>query len=256
MRHFLRAALAPGALASSVSRRATVAVLVALPSTAPRLAPAKRRAIPGAVLITAVAVPTDEHLLRAAPAAVHPIRLLACPHPPPAALDNAADCGRRMGTGEQTYRVYSCRRCAQQVFICRHCDRGNQYCAGDCASRRRCESRRRAGQRYQHGYRGASRHAARQRAWRERHAQKVTHQGSPATDVALIVAPTSTTSEGNHADIASVVPPPHGRAHRVGALRVQARGPVQRRVPATARCCFCGCVLPRFARFGPLREGP
>ena len=162
----------------------------------------------------------------------------------------------RMRTGEETYRVYNCRRCAQQVCICRHCDRGNQYCAGDCASLRRCESRRRAGQRYQHGYRGASRHAARQRAWRERRAQKVTHQGSPATDVALIVAPTSITSEGNHADIASVVPPPHGRTHRAGALRLQVHGPVQRRVPAAARCCFCGCVLPRFARFGPLRGGP
>ena len=109
MRHFLRAALAPGALASSVSRRATVAVLVALPSTAPRLAPAKRRAIPGAVLITAVAVPTDEHLLRAAPAAVHPIRLLACPHPPPAALDNAADCGHK-GNANVPLCARACRR--------------------------------------------------------------------------------------------------------------------------------------------------
>lgn len=161
-----------------------------------------------------------------------------------------------MRAGEETYRLYSCRHCAQQVRICRHCDRGNQYCAGDCAWLRRCESLHRAGQRYQQGYRGASRHAARQRVWRERRAQKVTHQGSLATDVALIVAPTSTTSQGSHADIASVVPPPHGRAHRAAALRVQARGPVQRRAPATARCCFCGCVLPRFARFGRLRGGP
>ena len=158
-----------------------------------------------------------------------------------------------MRAGEETYRLYSCRRCAQQVRICRDCDRGNQYCAGECARMRRRESLRRASHRYQRSYRGASRHAARQRVWRERHAQKVTHQGSPGTVVALIVTPTSTTTQGSHADSASVAPPPHGRAQRAAALRVQAREPVHRRVPATSRCCFCGCVLARFARFGPVR---
>ena len=155
-----------------------------------------------------------------------------------------------MGAGEQTYRLYSCRRCAQQVRICRDCDRGNQYCAGECARMRRRESLRRAARRYQHSYRGACRHAARQRVWRGRHAQKVTHQGSPGTVVAVIVAPTSTTTQGSYADRASA------RAHRVGVARVPARWPVHRRAPATARCCFCGCVLARFARLGPLRGGP
>jgi hypothetical protein len=161
-----------------------------------------------------------------------------------------------MRAGEETYRLYSCGRCAQQVRICRNCDRGNQYCAGECAWIRRRESLRRAGQRYQQGYRGASRHAARQRVWRGRHAQKVTHQGSQATVVALIVAPTSTLTQGTYADSASVVPPPHGRAHRAAAARVQARGPVHRRAAARSRCCFCGCWLPRFVRLGPLRGGP
>jgi len=161
-----------------------------------------------------------------------------------------------MGASEQTYRLYSCGRCAQQVRICRDCDRGNRYCAGECARIRRRESLRRAGERYQLGYRGACAHATRQRAWRARRAQKVTHQGSLATVVALIVAPTSTTTQGTYADSASVAAPPQGRAHRALALRVQARGPVHRRAPATSRCCFCGCVLARFARLGPLRAGP
>ena len=88
-----------------------------------------------------------------------------------------------MRASEESYRLYSCRRCAQQVRICRRCDRGHQYCAGECARIRRGESLRRAAQRYQQSYRGACRHAARQRAWRVRHAQKVTHQGSLSTVV-------------------------------------------------------------------------
>ena len=54
-----------------------------------------------------------------------------------------------MRAGEESYRLYSCGRCAQQVRICRGCDRGNQYCAGECARIRRRESLRRAGERYQ-----------------------------------------------------------------------------------------------------------
>src|ERR1700687_4147168 len=73
MRHFLHMALAPDALARSMSTRATVATLVALRGTVQRLAPAHPRTLPGTVLIAAVAVPTDAHLLRAAPATVQPI---------------------------------------------------------------------------------------------------------------------------------------------------------------------------------------
>jgi hypothetical protein len=32
-----------------------------------------------------------------------------------------------MAASEQSYRLYNCGRCAQQVRICRDCDRGNQY---------------------------------------------------------------------------------------------------------------------------------
>lgn len=50
---------------------------------------------------------------------------------------------------EPTYRLYNCRRCAVQVRICRHCDHGNIYCAGECSRICRRESLRRAGARYQ-----------------------------------------------------------------------------------------------------------
>ena len=161
-----------------------------------------------------------------------------------------------MEAGEETYRLYNCGRCAQQVRICRDCDRGNQYCAGDCARIRRRESQRRAGRRYQGSYRGARRHAARQHIWRARQTQKVTHQGSLAPAGAVIVVSTSTTTtQETHVDIAGVAVPP-ATACALVAPRAQRRWPVARCVVARARCCFCGRVLSRFARLGPLRGGP
>jgi hypothetical protein len=82
MRHFLRPPLAPGALPRSVSRRATMAALVARSSPLQRFAPAHRRALTRAVPITAVTVAADPHLARAASAAVEPIALLAGLHAP------------------------------------------------------------------------------------------------------------------------------------------------------------------------------
>lgn len=161
-----------------------------------------------------------------------------------------------MGASEKTYRLYSCGRCAKQVRICGDCDRGNRYCAGECTRIRRRESLRRAAERYQLSYRGACRHAARQRAWRACHAQKVTHQGSIPTAVTFIVGPNSTrtATEGTHADIASVQTQPHATPLELAARR--AHGSVRRLALSEPRCCFCGHTLARFARLGSLRAGP
>jgi hypothetical protein len=149
-----------------------------------------------------------------------------------------------MKAGEKTYRLYNCGRCAQQVRICRDCDQGNRYCAGECAGLRRRESLLRAARRYQRSYRGACAHATRQRALRERQAQEVTHHGSIPTAVSVTVAnnSTQTTTRGTHAQIASLESQPHsaaGHAHRT----------------AVSSCSFCGRTLPAFARLGPLRGG-
>lgn len=168
-----------------------------------------------------------------------------------------------MGTSETTYRLYSCRRCAEQVRICRKCDRGNLYCAGECAQIRRHESLRRAAERYQLSHDGACLHAARQRAWRKDQRQKVTHQGSLPSDerstVALIA--TQTTSEETHADISPIQPPPplHSllRAGLSAAhTREHTRWHAHRMVALAHRCSFCWRALPAFARLGPLRGGP
>ena len=133
-----------------------------------------------------------------------------------------------MAAARETYRLYTCANCGQQVQICRHCDRGNIYCAGTCAAMRRRASLRRAGARYQQSYRGACLHAARHRAWRARQQHKVTHQGSLAVVPARTVLAIFTTRTSHN------VPTRHPQG----------------------TCHFCQRTLPAFARLGPLRGGP
>jgi len=86
-------------------------------------------------------------------------------------------CGRR---GEESHRIYCCGRCGKLVAICSRCDRGNAYCAGECAELSRQESNRRHARSYQQTPLGRMKHADRQAAYRERQLQKVTQQGSAA----------------------------------------------------------------------------
>ncbi len=76
-------------------------------------------------------------------------------------------------------RVYHCARCHCQVIICRYCDRGNVYCTNGCAEHARLTSLRRAAKRYRSTRRGRHNNADRQRRFRARQKQIVTHQGSP-----------------------------------------------------------------------------
>lgn len=76
-------------------------------------------------------------------------------------------------------RFYSCARCHDQVIICSHCDRGQRYCSAECAEQSRLENQRAAGARYQSNFQGRQAHARRQRHYRQRQREKVTHQGSP-----------------------------------------------------------------------------
>jgi hypothetical protein len=173
-----------------------------------------------------------------------------------------------MAANEQTYRLYNCARCAEQVRICRRCDRGNQYCARGCAQIRRRESLHRAGERYQRSYRGAHAHAARQRAWRERQTQEVTHHGSLSSALWLTVASTSTRTtieQGTHVDIGAVEARAQAQAQsscelattlECADLYLHDRRAPDRAAMPRLRCSVCGRVLPLFARLGPLRGGP
>ena len=76
-------------------------------------------------------------------------------------------------------RLYSCCRCQAQVIICSRCDRGHRYCTGQCAADARSASLKRAGEKYRSTRSGRINNAARQKYYRERQKQIVTHQGSP-----------------------------------------------------------------------------
>ena len=78
-----------------------------------------------------------------------------------------------------TARMFHCARCHCQVIVCRYCDRGNVYCANGCADHARSTSLRRAAKRYRSTRPGRHSNADRQRRFRARQKQKVTHQGCP-----------------------------------------------------------------------------
>jgi hypothetical protein len=112
-------------------------------------------------------------------------------------------------------RLFMCAECHAQALICSCCDRGQIYCAGDCAARARQRTRRDAGRRYQTSRRGRLAHAERTRRYRVR-CKNVTHRGPP--DDLL--------SSGSPA-IAS----------DVSAFLDRARRPL-------SRCDWCGAALP------------
>jgi hypothetical protein len=124
---------------------------------------------------------------------------------------------------EPAPRRYLCARCRIEVIICSHCDRGQRYCALDCAAleRKRCQNA--AAKRYQKSHRGRLAHAARQRRWRERQANKVTHQGSPPPDLPAL-------------------------------LPLETNASVQSTPIESEQCHFCHCACGSFVRIGFLRS--
>jgi hypothetical protein len=120
-------------------------------------------------------------------------------------------------------RLFMCAECHAQALICSCCDRGQIYCAGDCAARARRRTRRDAGRRYQTSRRGRLAHAERTRRYRVR-CKNVTHHGSPPSP------PDDLLSSGSPA-IASDASP----AVRTTGRGVYPVGRPRRDLPATAR---------------------
>lgn len=80
---------------------------------------------------------------------------------------------------EPSARLYNCARCYCLVTICSICDRNNIYCGSTCSRIARVQSCRLASHCYQRTLRGRQKHADRQRRYRERQKNKVTHHSSP-----------------------------------------------------------------------------
>jgi len=98
-------------------------------------------------------------------------------------------------------RLFLCVRCKAQVLVCSHCDRGQIYCAQDCAQTARRDAQRAAGRRYQASRRGRVNHAARAGRYRSRQ-NKVTHQGSPPQPADDLVMASAVVSASKSAAIA------------------------------------------------------
>lgn len=84
-------------------------------------------------------------------------------------------------------RMFMCARCHANTMVCSCCDRGNVYCPL-CRTIARKEARRQTAKRYQQSYIGRSKHAERQRRYRERQRHleaKVTHQGRTASKIVI-----------------------------------------------------------------------
>jgi hypothetical protein len=98
---------------------------------------------------------------------------------------------------ELSARLYNCAGCNVLASICSHCDRNNIYCGPTCSRAARIQSRSLASQRYQKTLRGRHKHAERQRRYRERQKNKVTHHTFPVlpSRVVLPVKPNERISE-------------------------------------------------------------
>lgn len=75
-------------------------------------------------------------------------------------------------------RLFYCALCLSQTTVCSHCDRGQIYCSTECSQTARKKSCHEAGLRYQNTFNGRTKHALRQRRYRARNREKVTHHGS------------------------------------------------------------------------------
>lgn len=146
--------------------------------------------------------------------------------------------GRGVAKREESYRLYSCRGCNVLVSICGRCDRGNIYCAGECAAVSRRASNRRAGVRYQRTRRGAQRHAARQHKWRELELQKVTQQGCAPVGAVFTMSITVDVAAIEHPDEPAISEP----------VPVSAPEHDHSRHRKSGRCDFCHAPLPVFTR--------
>jgi hypothetical protein len=87
-----------------------------------------------------------------------------------------------MESSEEPLRQRFCRGagCGAIFWICRSCDRGQQYCSDRCRKKARRHQRREANRRHQQSREGRLDHRDRQRAYRHRRREaRVTDPSSP-----------------------------------------------------------------------------
>ena len=155
---------------------------------------------------------------------------------------------------EQTGRLFLCARCQAQVLVCRQCDRGQRYCAAECAEITRLNRQREAGKRYQQSRAGRHKHAARTRQWRKRRAAAakiVTHHSSQATPADAVLPG----NESSPAIPPDSQPQPPCSPTAPESIALSAIANIRSGVPAPVwRCHWCQSPCPALVRQGFLRH--
>ena len=146
-----------------------------------------------------------------------------------------------------TARFFLCERCKKQVLICTGCDRGQIYCADDCASFARRQSQREAGRRYQSSLQGRLMHAERSQRFRARR-KSVTHQGSLGVppDAVLTACAASVALAVETREVVEEADASHPPSPTIAA----------RPAAASWHCRFCGRSIAQQVRLGTLRRRP
>ena len=124
---------------------------------------------------------------------------------------------------EVSLRLFNCVSCHALITICSPCDHNNIYCGSTCSGAARRKSCAMAANRYQKSHRGRLKHATRQRHYRVRQKNKVTHHSSP-------------------------VLPPHA------VLPSKPNEPISGALRGHLHCHFCGKLGSPFLRRGFLRH--
>ena len=89
---------------------------------------------------------------------------------------------------EEVLRVRECRGCGVRFFVCRPCDRGQQYCSEACREPARTAQRSAARLRHQRSPEGREDHRDHQRAYRERGRLVMDHPSAPPVEVETLAA--------------------------------------------------------------------
>ena len=148
----------------------------------------------------------------------------------------------------ESHRLFLCKACRRQVRICTLCDRGNVYCSKLCASSARSRTLRRAGKRYQQTHLGRRNHAARQKRYRLRQMQKVTHQGPHKEWIK--VRTWAYTATIKQPAVQKEVP----HEHNVQSKYSNNLGQATASQNAKTMCHFCLRPCGDLSRLGPLRQ--
>ena len=149
---------------------------------------------------------------------------------------------------DESYRLFNCVWCHQQVAICSWCDRGQRYCSPHCRQALRRRSLREAGRRYQKTPHGARNNAARQKRWRMRSATRI---------VTTVTHHTSLSHSHRREEVPVITDPQEAcdaTSRRTPAIAHRTPVPLLagKTGQTVRRCDFCGRPCGSFARWETL----